>query len=289
MELSAKDAALLSRDLPPLSLARLAGPGDRVIEYREAGPPDAPAIVLLHGIGSSSAGYRAQLAALSDRYRVVAWNAPGYGGSTPLPRDPDALDYSAALAAFLDALDIERAAVLVGSSWGSVIAVNFAAAEAARVRALVLSAPNTAQGRLTGAAREAELTARRRAGRPDPGADRGAVADRLLTPDTPPAVRALVERLRDALTPEGWDAAVHMTFTTDTPSVIAGVRCPVALLVGTRDKVAPPEKHAAKLMEAKPDAVLHVWEGYGHMLKLEAPSRFNGILREMAATGLPGG
>ncbi|MBI0537231.1 alpha/beta hydrolase [Roseomonas sp. KE2513] len=280
--LAAGDAALLASDLPPLRRVNLPGQGARVIEYRESGPGDEPTILMLHGTGSSSAGYRAQLAGLSDRYRVVAWNAPGYGTSTPLASpDPTAGDYAAAVEELMDALGISRAAVLVGSSWGSVIALNLAVVRPARVGALVLSAPNTARGAMPEEARQAAIAEMRR-NVPRPDADRGAVADRLLTPDTPAAVRALVERLRDDMTPTGWLGAMHMMFTTDTPSIIGQVRCPVAILAGTRDRLAPLELHAGLLHAGKPDAALHVLEGYGHMLKLEAPGPFNEIVR-----GLP--
>ena len=278
--LTADEATWLASDLPPLR--QVAQPDGGVIEYREAGPPGTPAIVLLHGVGSSSAGYRAQFAGLSDSFRVIAWNAPGYGGSTRLAEpNPTALDYAAALAGFLDGLGLARPAVLAGSSWGSVIALNLAVAEPERVAALLLAAPNTGRGSLAPEAR-AEALATLRAKPPSAGDDRSAVAARLLTPDTPQPVRALVERLRDALTPSGWSAAMHMMFTTDTPALIARARGPVALLAGTLDRMAPLEAHAAKLHAARPDAVLHVFEGCGHMLKLEAPARFNAILRAMA-------
>ncbi len=51
--------------------------GDRW-SYMEAGPAEAPPLVLLHGVGANSMHWRFQLAGLSDRFRVVAWNAPGY-------------------------------------------------------------------------------------------------------------------------------------------------------------------------------------------------------------------
>jgi len=277
---SAEDAALLAAELPPLRQARR--PGGGIVEYREAGPADAPAILLLHGTGSSSAGYRAQLAGLADGFRVVAWNAPGYGASTPPPADPTALDYAGAAAGLLDALGIARVAALVGSSWGSVIALNLAVAQPGRVASLVLSAPNTARGAMPAEARERALAELRR-NVPQPGDDRRAVADRLLPPDAPLAVRALVERLRDDLTAEGWLGAMHMMFTTDTPSLIGRAQCPVAILAGTQDRMAPLEQHAAKLHAARPDARLHALQGHGHMLKLEAPTQFNTILRGMAA------
>lgn len=280
--LAAEDAALLASELPPLRRVGLPGGGARFIEYREAGPADGPALLMLHGTGSSSAGYRAQLAGLSDRFRVIAWNAPGYGSSTPMASpDPSADDYAAVTAEMLDALGIARVAVLVGSSWGSVIALNLTVLQPARVGTLVLSAPNTARGAMPKEARATALAELRR-NVPQPDADRRAVADRLLTPDTPAPVRALVERLRDDMTPAGWLGAMHMMFTTDTPSIIDRVTCPVAILAGTRDRLAPMELHAERLRAAKPDAALHVLDGYGHMLKLEASTRFNRIVRGLA-------
>jgi pimeloyl-ACP methyl ester carboxylesterase len=281
--LSPAESALLAAPLPPLREALL--PGGRVLTYREAGPAAAPAILLLHGIGSSSAGYRAQLAGLADQYRLVAWNAPGFGGSTPLPeRDAQVDDYVAAATALLDALGIAKLAVLMGSSWGSVIAANLAAAHPGRVGALLLAAPNTALGHLPDADRADAIATRRRQGHPDSTTDRAAVADRLLTPETPAEIRALVERLRDALTAAGWEAAVHMLFTTSMPEVIARVTCPVTLLAGTRDQIAPLAQHAARLKSAQPTADLRVLEGYGHMLKLEAPAYVNALLRDLAKT-----
>jgi pimeloyl-ACP methyl ester carboxylesterase len=49
------------------------------IFYREAGPADAPVIVLLHGFPSSSNMFRNLIPALADRYRVVAPDYPGFG------------------------------------------------------------------------------------------------------------------------------------------------------------------------------------------------------------------
>ena len=57
--------------------------------YREHGA--GPAIVFLHGIGSSSEGWEAQLAHFGRTHRAIAWDAPGYGGSGDLdPLAPSA-------------------------------------------------------------------------------------------------------------------------------------------------------------------------------------------------------
>ena len=56
--------------------------------YREAGDSGAPAILLLHGLPSSSRMYQSLLDRLSDRYRLVAPDYPGFGHSAaPEPGD----------------------------------------------------------------------------------------------------------------------------------------------------------------------------------------------------------
>jgi pimeloyl-ACP methyl ester carboxylesterase len=286
--LSVLDTELLAQDLPGLAQLAVASPvysGQRgQIEYRAAGDARNPAVLMLHGLGSSSAGYRAQLAGLSGDLHVIAWNAPGFGGSSPIPgQDAGIDDYAEAVEGLLRALRVRRLAVLVGSSWGSVVALAFARRYPALVDSLVLSAPNVARGHLLGDARAAELDAWLRTADIDIPVSRAAIADKLLTPDTPSLVRQHVERLRDAMTTDGWRQAIRSLFTVSTPDTISAVRCPIAILSGTLDQVAPQRDHAARLLAAAPSATAHPFEACGHMLKLEAPAKFNAIVRRMAA------
>jgi pimeloyl-ACP methyl ester carboxylesterase len=61
--------------------------GDLDIFYREAGPKDAPAVLLLHGFPTSSQMFRNLIPALADQYHVVAPDYPGFGHSSMPPRD----------------------------------------------------------------------------------------------------------------------------------------------------------------------------------------------------------
>jgi pimeloyl-ACP methyl ester carboxylesterase len=286
--LSALDTELLAQDLSRLAQVAVASPvysGERGhIEYRAAGDARNPAVLMLHGLGSSAAGYRAQLAGLSQGFHVIAWNAPGFGGSSPIPgQDAGIDDYADALEGLLRALRVRRLAVLVGSSWGSVVALAFARRYPAMVDGLVLSAPNVARGHLLGDARAAELNAWLCTADIDIPVSRAAIADKLLAPDTPSLVRQHVERLRDAMTTDGWRQAIRSLFTIYTPDVISAVRCPIAILSGTLDQVAPHPDHAARLLAAAPSATSHPFEACGHMLKLEAPAKFNAVVRKIAA------
>ena len=286
-ELSPLDTLLLSQDLPELSQATVESPiyagGRGLVEYRAAGDRGDLTILLLHGLGSSSAGYRGQLAGLSRDFRVLAWNAPGFGDSSQIGRDAAGIeDYADALEAFLRALGLKQPLVLVGSSWGSVIALAFARRYPRLTGSLVLSAPNVARGQLAGASRDTELDAWLRTADVSLPVSRSALTDKLLAPDASPLVRRHAERLRDALTTEGWRQAIKSVFTVHTPDIIQDVRCPIAVLAGTLDRIAPCEDHARLLVAAAPQAELHLFEGCGHLLKLEAPAKFNSVVRQIA-------
>ncbi|MDB5347460.1 MAG: alpha/beta hydrolase fold protein [Schlesneria sp.] len=56
--------------------------GDLDIFYREAGPKDAPVVLLLHGFPTSSQMFRNLIPVLADKYHVVAPDYPGYGHSS---------------------------------------------------------------------------------------------------------------------------------------------------------------------------------------------------------------
>lgn len=105
-----------------------------------------PAVVLLHGIGSGAGSWLEVALQLGQGAQVIAWDAPGYGESTPLaPAAPRAEAYAERLLHTLDALNIERC-VLVGHSLGAITAAAFARLHPARVCRLVLLSPARGYG-----------------------------------------------------------------------------------------------------------------------------------------------
>src|SRR5690606_12047307 len=85
-------------------------------------------------------------------WRIIAWNAPGYGRSRPLDAEwPLALDYADALRGFLDSLGLDKV-LLVGHSLGCLTGAAFAAAHRDRVARLLLSSPALGHGVPRGAA-----------------------------------------------------------------------------------------------------------------------------------------
>ncbi|WP_312318825.1 alpha/beta hydrolase [Stenotrophomonas sp.] len=75
--------------------------------YREAGPADAPAVLLLHGFGASSYMFRDLIPVLAQRYRVIAPDLPGFGQTTVKPGT--AFDYTFDnVASVIDAFTVEK-------------------------------------------------------------------------------------------------------------------------------------------------------------------------------------
>jgi pimeloyl-ACP methyl ester carboxylesterase len=127
------------------------------------GPEGAPVVVLTGSLGSTLAMWQPQVAALSERFRVVRYDTRGHG-SSPVPLRPytldDLVDDHVAL---LDALEVERASV-VGLSLGGMIALRLASREphrVERVAALCTSA-------LLAPAQAWRIVRRRSAPRPPP-------------------------------------------------------------------------------------------------------------------------
>ena len=117
---------------------------DMRLHYHEAGDPDAPPVVLLHGGGpgaSSWSNFSRNIGVLAEKFRVLAVDQPGYGHSDKHTEHEQYNRYSAtALLNLFDHLGIERAA-LVGNSLGGGTAVRFALDNPDRAGRLVLMGP----------------------------------------------------------------------------------------------------------------------------------------------------
>ena len=119
------------------------------------------AIVLLHGIGSGAASWLQVALQLGAHAKVVAWDAPGYGDSAPLPQaQPKAEDYARRLGQTLDALEIDQC-VLVGHSLGALTAAAFARAQPSRVARVVLISPARGYGACEHALQRSQVRHRR--------------------------------------------------------------------------------------------------------------------------------
>lgn len=251
--------------------------GKTQVSYREAGC--GPAIVLLHGISSGSASWLKQLEALSDTCRVVAWDAPGYGASTPLASTtPRAADYAAALAEFVDALGLETF-TLVGHSLGALMAAAYAHANPQRVGRLVLMSP--ARGYANAGEQEREQRYSKRMAMLDRLGPDGLARERaaaLVSADAPDEAVACIAWNMRRLDPAGYRQAARMLAYDDIGTYAGNYTGSVAVLSGEADHITPVAKCRAiadQFAAATYDSMLAA----GHALYLETPERVNAFVR----------
>jgi pimeloyl-ACP methyl ester carboxylesterase len=110
------------------------------IFYREAGSKDAPVVLLLHGLPSSSRMFQPLLTRLSDEYRLIAPDYPGYGHSDwPDPRQFDyTFDHIASVMdGFTEALGLSRYTLYM-QDYGGPVGFRMALAHPERVQALII-------------------------------------------------------------------------------------------------------------------------------------------------------
>jgi pimeloyl-ACP methyl ester carboxylesterase len=267
--------------LPELKTADCKG---RTISYREAG--QGPVALFLHGIGSGSASFEGQFDGLSGKLRIIAWDAPGYGASEPLPGEtPASSDYADAAAALLDALDVEKIH-LVGHSLGTVIGSAFAARHPERLLSVTLASATAGYGKADHAARVDRLNARMDAIRDlGPAGMAESRGREVLSPDASEAALAKVRAVMSGLDTDGYCQAARMLHSSDIYDDIATITVPAMVMCGSADTVTPEDLNQ-RIAAAIPGAIYRSLPGLGHACYVENPALFNDVLGNfLAASG----
>jgi pimeloyl-ACP methyl ester carboxylesterase len=251
---------------------RTSGP----ISYREAGRGQA--LLCLHGIGSDSAGWLNQLEGLSERFRVIAWDAPGYQRSEPLKDEkPTASQYAEALHGLVTRL-LLKDVVIVANSLGGLFAGAYARAHGDRVRHMILISPTSGYG----AAQEAVRTEKRE-GRfrmlaeigPEGMAEQRSPT--LFGKKMTPEALALARWNQRRIHPEGYRQAV---WCLDSGRHVEDARHyakRVLVVCGTEDTVTP-EDGCKKVAAAYPRGEYRALPGLGHVSHIEDPALLNEII-----------
>jgi len=263
--------------LPDIEIIEFDG---RQVEIRQAG--QGPVLFLLHGIGSGSEAWLHQFPAFADRYRVIAWAAPGYGQSTDVTRDaPVPRDYAKVLDGLFTALEIDRA-ILCGNSLGALFSGAFAYLTPDRVRGLFLSDAARGHAHLDEADRLEKLRARL-----SPletlGVERMAKerAGNLLAPNASHALLDQVAAITARIRPVGYGRAAHALSVGDLMEELSWYDGPVSVVCGAEDRVTPPDGNR-DIAASRPQASFTLIPGAGHLPYIEMPEAFNVLLADFA-------
>jgi pimeloyl-ACP methyl ester carboxylesterase len=295
LALLATGAAVHTPDLnrAELEARYLAAPSDlRLVDgvrlhVRDEGPRDAPAIVLVHGLGASLHTWEPWARTLSATHRVVRFDVPGHGFTGPDPSN----DYSDArsrrlLAALLDSLALGPV-TLVGHSMGGRLAWSFAAEEPARVARLVLIAPDGFASPGFEYDRPADVPAVL-------GVMRWVLPRPLLRANLAPAYAdpsrladSVAQRYHDLMrTPGNRDALLarlRQTVLTDPSARLARIAAPTLVLWGEDDGMIP-VRNADDYARLIPQVTVVRLPRLGHVPFEEAPAEALGPVQQFLAS-----
>ena len=252
---------------------------DGPLAWRERGRGDP--VLFLHGLGGSRTSWEPQLEDLSDTFRCIAWDMPGYGASTPV--EPLTLAAVAdAVARLLDAAGVERAH-LVGESFGGMHALHAALRYPDRVGRLVLANTSPAFG-LDGT--DPDVWRAARLAPIDAGLTPADIAADVLTAVAGPGLSVEVLAMRVAgfarIPAPGLRAAIECLPSHDLCDRLADITAPALVIAGALDTETP-RSYSQALADGLADAELVVLDGVGHLAVSEAPTIVNRLVRGFLA------
>ncbi|MCX4578826.1 alpha/beta hydrolase [Streptomyces sp. NBC_01571] len=266
--------------------------------YRVAG--EGPALVLIHGIGDSSATWADLIPDLARTHTVIAPDLLGHGASDKPRADYSVAAYANGVRDLLTTLDIESA-TLVGHSLGGGVAMQFAYQFPDRTERLILVSAGGVGGEVNPVLRAVSLpgahlllsTLRLPGMRLQVGLFLRLMTllDTDLGQDAPELLN-LVDALPDATSRSAFIRTLRAVVDWRGQSVTMLDRCyltegmPTMLLWGDRDSVVP-VRHAYGAHRAMPGSRLEIFEGAGHFPFHSDPARFLNLVEEFTSTTSP--
>ena len=251
------------------------------VAYTRSG--DGPALVMVHGAPSDGRTWQWMAPDLARDHTVIAWDAPGFGGSSDIDDSWRAPQFADALAAFVAALDLDRPHV-VGHSFGTMVALSLFRRHPAVPASLVLV------GGYAGWAGSlpADEVARRLemfVGMADLGDAFEPRSYPGLFSDLIPADReaALAAMMRENIRPATIRAAGHVGAETDLRPMLPTIDVPTLVLHGEADARSP-LTNAEALHAAIPSSELVVLPRLGHACLVEDPGACAAEIRRFVAT-----
>jgi pimeloyl-ACP methyl ester carboxylesterase len=238
-----------------------------------------PAIVLLHGFPFDRSMWREQLEFLSaNGFRAIAPDLRGLGENRVLSQVSTMEDMARDVAALMDDLEIDRAAVC-GLSMGSYVAFEFLRHFPSRFRALVLA------GARAQPADEAEKESREQQAQRVLDQGLGFAVDSIFTNLlAKPALSekaGVISRVREMILrtdPRGAAAAQRgMAARRDYSRDLAGITVPTLIIAGREDAVRRPDD-AEFIHHGVRNSRLEIIDEAGHLMNMEQPEIFNQAL-----------
>jgi 2-hydroxy-6-oxonona-2,4-dienedioate hydrolase len=265
--------------------------GGMPTRYLTAGTTGPP-LLLLHGVGDNAFDWRWVMPALASTHRVYAPDLPGSGGSARPLDDYSPAFFTRFVAAFLDALGVDHAAV-IGNSLGGLVGLRLALAEPQRVTALGLVSSGGLGREVTYALRSLALPGYGKLavawGKRRPGAAQRALGRAALVFARPRgAPREWIEEQYRLARLPGFLEAQLATVRAQVGlkgqrevlvDRLAQLERPTVVVWGTRDRVLP-YSQAKEAFSRLAEGYLELIPECGHLPQVEQPERFVSGLRQ---------
>jgi pimeloyl-ACP methyl ester carboxylesterase len=261
------------------------------VRFRDEGPTDAPAVVLIHGFASSLETWTAVTPTLRDRFRVVSLDLKGFGWTDRPEGDYSPEAQARLVLALMDERGVERAAV-VAHSYGSSVALQMALLRPERVTRLALYDAWVYSSQLPAFFHVARAEGVGEAMFATWYGERTEERLALAFHDQRHVTMELVDDVERALRRPGTYAAALASVRAMRFERIEGryreVRAPVLLQWGREDRVTPVSV-GERLLRDLPDAELVVHPLCGHFPMIEALAASNARLGEFLDDGVANG
>ena len=253
------------------------------IAYERAGT--GPPLVLLHGFVGDSREWRHQIDVLSEEFTVVAWDAPGAGGSDDPPASFGMADYADCLAELIRALHLERPHI-AGLSFGGALALELYRRHPTIPRTLLLAGAYAGwTGSLSAEVAEQRLRRSLDLADQSPAEFVNAMIPTLFPESTPKEVVDGFSAIAAEFHPEGFRTMARSLAEADLRDVLPKIRIPTLLVYGDRDARASLQV-AEALHTAIPESSLVILAGVGHMINVQAGDQLNREMRQFLRAAL---
>lgn len=249
-------------------------PGRPRIAVDEAG--EGKLLVFMHGIGGNKTNWRDQVPLFGERFRAVAWDARGYGGSDDYEGPLDFGDFSDDLLRLLDHYGAKKA-LLCGLSMGGRIAQDFYERHPDRVAAMVLVATMPGFGEGLSDAQRAEFVRLRKeplVNGKEPRDIAPVVAKTLLGPRASADAFDRLVASMTALHKESYIKTIEGSMGYRRATAMAEIKVPVLLVFGEEDKLTTPAT-GKRMHAAIPGSRYVEIAGAGHLVNIEEPAAFD--------------
>jgi pimeloyl-ACP methyl ester carboxylesterase len=257
------------------------------VSYEDAGPTDAPVVVLLHGIAGSSHTWDPVVPLLVPEVRVIAPDLLGHGASAKPRGDYSLGAFASGVRDLLDLIDVEHVTV-IGHSLGGGVAMQFAYQFPERCERLVLVSSGGLGREVTALLRAATL----------PGAEfvvpwLGKLARKVpIEPILPPGAAEVSRGFASLAETDAGRAFVHTARSVidlngqridASDRLYLAETMPTLVIWGDKDRFIP-AKHGQRATELIPGSRLELFAGAGHFPMHDNPMRFARLIHDFVAT-----